>query len=127
VPFETYHPDIECSTQIDWGVSAGISISSDERRDQSHNSVASDGDSVSSSTMRTWEHFRGVCVKLVSRQYLGRREARVMKTYTTIVDVDKKGDCRCKPHILRGGAYSRVGEEEGHGNLRALALWAGGN
>lgn len=72
-----------------------------DRRQNTHDPIPANGNAIPCSSMRTWQHFRRVCVQ------------------RAIVNIQAKVDDAGECHILRRCPDLRVCEEERHRNKRS--------
>ena len=90
------HGNIQRSAEVDWHGRRGIRHRRDHRAENTHDTVAGDGDTVAGRTMGRRQDFRGVGIE------------------RSVVDVEAEADEARKGYVLRLGADLGVREEEGH-------------
>ena len=90
------HSAKERSADVDRNGSGGIGVSRDEGRDNAHNSIARNSNTVAGCTMS------------------GRQDLRCVRIQTAIVNIGEEGNGATEAEILRFVANLSVGKEESH-------------
>lgn len=62
--FSAYHSNVQRSTQIDRGTRGGVGVRGDKCRNETHDSVAANGNTVATGTMGAGKYLRSVCIEL---------------------------------------------------------------